>query len=137
MQKKGEFRVASGEPIPDFGRVRVPSIDENGNKRGIAGAVTAVHKPLGSAAEVSKGHDSFIWHNGGALVPKNHLVAVGMRRAYNELTWRYGKEEILPLYREGQLYNFYVKQSGRPVSVDSMEVRPSGRPDFPGQASQL
>ncbi|CAK0904033.1 unnamed protein product, partial [Prorocentrum cordatum] len=102
LQQKGEFRVASGDVIPDFGRVRVPGIDEHGNQRGISGAVTAVHKPLGSAAEVSKGHDSFIWHNGGALVPKHHPVAVGTRRAFNELTRYYGREE---------------KQNGKPVSL--------------------
>ena len=127
--------MASGDAIPDFGRVRVPGIDENGNQRGISGAVTAVHKPLGSAAEVSKGHDSFIWHNGGALVPKHHPVAVGMRRAFNELTKYYGKEEILPLYREGQLYNFYVKQSGKPVSVAGIDRKsPDHSSGFPGQA---
>ena len=70
-------------------------------------------------------------------MPKHHPVAVGMRRAYNELTKYYGKEEILPLYREGQLYNFYVKQSGRPISVAGIDQRPPDCPSvFPGQASR-
>ena len=112
LHKRGEFKVASGDSIPDYGRVRIPGQDEFGNNRGISGAVTSVHKPLCSATEVAKAHDAFIWEGGGAIVPKAHPVATGMRRAWKALTRYYGQDTIMPLYKEGRLYNFYVKQSG-------------------------
>ena len=79
-RKQGEFIVASGDTIPDYGRVQLQVEDEQGYLRGMKASVTEVHKPLGSAAEFAKSHDSFLWEHGGALVPKSHPVAVGMRK---------------------------------------------------------
>ena len=52
------------------------------------------------------------------MVPKHHPIAQGMRKAYEELTYYYGDHMTLPLYREGQLYNFYLKQSGPPQELN-------------------
>ena len=66
-------------------------------------------------------HDSFIWEHGGALVPKWSPIAVGMRRAYDDLCWKYGAAGVLPLYREGNLYNFYLAKTANPVQLSPME----------------
>ena len=58
LVSKGEFIVASGQGIPDYGRVKLATQDENGTDRRITGSVTNVHKPLGSAGELSATHDS-------------------------------------------------------------------------------
>ena len=54
LEKVGEFVVASGDTIPNYGRVAFKIEDENGLKRGIKGSVTDVHKPLASASAVCK-----------------------------------------------------------------------------------
>ena len=40
--------------------VRVPGVDKKVDTRSIAGSVTAVHKPLGSAADISRARDGCI-----------------------------------------------------------------------------
>ncbi len=73
----------------------------------LTGAVTAVHNPLGSGAQLSNKLDAFIGTKGGNLVPKDHPVAKGMARYYQYLTDWYGKDGFIRLYREGNLFNFY------------------------------
>ena len=101
--------MASGDTIPDYGRVQLQVEDEQGYLRGIKASVTEVHKPLGSAAEFAKSHDSFLWEDGGALVPKSHPVAIGMRKEWDRLTRQHGFDKVMNLHRQGSLYNFYVK----------------------------
>jgi hypothetical protein len=101
--------VASGDTIPDYGRVQLQVEDEQGYHRGLKASVTEVHKPLGSATEFAKSHDSFLWQHGGALVPKEHPVAVGMRKEWDRLIYKHGIDKIMKLHRQGSLYNFYVK----------------------------
>ena len=50
-------------------------------------------------------------------MPKSHPVAVEMRKYYQELKWWYGNEGFVRLYREGNLYNFYVKKTGASKKV--------------------
>ena len=110
--KKGSFTVANEEEIPDYGRVRVPSVDEKWLARGIAGNITEVHKPLASAAELAEHHDTFVWRSGGALVPRDSPIARGMRAEFQRLVRQYGDDEVVNLYREGKLYNFYLQTTG-------------------------
>ena len=121
LRKRGEFIVASGEGIPDYGRVRLKTVDEYDTERKISGSVTEVHKPLGSAAEMSATHDALIWDNGGSLIPKWSPIAIGLRRAYEKLCWKYGADGVLPLYREGNLYNFYLAKTAAPVQLNPVE----------------
>ena len=106
LRQVGEFKVASGDAIPNYGRVRFQSRDEAGLSRKLTGNVAQVHKPLGSAAEISRRHDAFIWEDGGALVPRNNPIALGLRKEFYHLLRIYGGREVLQLHREGRLYNF-------------------------------
>jgi hypothetical protein len=90
----------------------MPAMDEQGANCTLTGAVTSVHKPLGSGAQLSNKFDSFIGSKGGILVPKDHPVAHEMARYYQYLTDWYGKDGFIRLYREGNLFNFYVKKTG-------------------------
>eukprot|EP00975_Prorocentrum_lima_P009626 2051516-Prorocentrum_lima.AAC.1 len=57
--------------------------DERGNVQAISGYFTEVHNPLGSAADFARGHDSYIWEEGGVLMPKNGPIAKGLQAAFN------------------------------------------------------
>ena len=115
LTKKGEFVVASGDTIANYGEAQLQVKDELGSVRKFRGSVTEVHKPLASAADLSKHHDTFLSESGGVLIPKRSAVAQGLRTAYKNLVRRYGSHGIMPLHREGKLYNFYLKKAS---SVD-------------------
>jgi hypothetical protein len=136
MEKVGHFIVASGADIPNYGRVRVKCSDESGNSRHISGSLTVVHKPLGSAGEFSKSHDAMLWEAGGVLLPKNGPIAVGLAKEYQRLCDTHGLGDALHLYKEGNLYNFYLKKMTDPVQINSADTpgsssgnsRPVGTP---------
>ena len=61
LHRVEEFVVANGQDIPNFGRAKLQTMDEFGNKHKIEGHITEMHKPLASASEISKHHDAFIF----------------------------------------------------------------------------
>ena len=60
LEKRGEFRIASGAFISNLGKIKMKSTDESGVSRSIRGHITENAKPLLSAAEVSKRWDSLL-----------------------------------------------------------------------------
>eukprot|EP00975_Prorocentrum_lima_P027455 5768651-Prorocentrum_lima.AAC.1 len=42
-------------------------------------------------------------------MPKNGPIARGLHAAFNRLVAEHGWQEMLPLHREGNLYNFYLE----------------------------
>ena len=127
-QPVGEFVVADGNGVPNYGRFKVPCEDEYGYPRSFKASGTTIHKPLGSAAEFSANYDCMLWGEGGTLIPKTSRLARGLRKAYYDLKRQYGTgvqhitESELPLYREGNLYNIYLKQTGAPKQLDMLEL---------------
>lgn len=101
LRRVGDYRVANGERIPRYGRVRVPCWDEAGRQRAFKATVTHVHKPLGSAGEFSKSHDAYIFEDGGFLVPKTSPFADEVRKCIEECKRRFPFSGILPLHKEG------------------------------------
>lgn len=128
LKEVGQYTVASGGGIARYGDVRMKVLDEVGNCRSITGSVAGVHKPLGSAAEFSKGHDCWLWSNGGMLIPKQGKLCQEMRRAFNELCRKHSDGTELPIYREGNLYNFYVQRTGSVEELSAMAEHVSGGP---------
>ena len=118
LAKVGEFIVASGGEIPNYGKYKFDTKDEYGNCRKVKVCVTEVHKPLGAGSDLSVNHDAIIWEDGGALVPRRGKIAQGMRREYYRLCRQHGTDGILELYREGNLYNYYLKK------VSDLELAP-------------
>ena len=128
LEKVGDFRVANGDRIPRYGRVKVRTEDEKGNKRSFRATVTHVHKPLGSAGEFSKTHDAMIWDTGGVLIPKSSLVAKAMRSYYGALVKRYGDHGHLELVKEGNLFNIYLKKRGPVEELNALSDDAGGSP---------
>ena len=73
LEKRGEFRVASGAVIPNLGKIKMKSKDESGIEVTLRGNITEFVKPLLSAAEVSK--RCLLFEDGGILLERNTLVA--------------------------------------------------------------
>ena len=79
LEKRGEFRVASGSVIPNLGKINMKSTDERGIERTVRGNITEVSKPLLSAAEASKRWDSILFEDGGILPERRSPVALEVR----------------------------------------------------------
>ena len=121
LRRVGDYRVANGEKIPRYGQVRVPCEDQQGNRRGFKATVTHVHKPLGSAGEFSRSHDAYIFEDGGFLVPKNNIIAVEIKNYLSQLLEIHGEREVLKMYKEGNLYNIYLKQTGALRELNALD----------------
>ena len=134
LESQGKFVVASGEEIPNFGRFKVPACDVNGKRRNFTAYATKVHKPLGSAAEFSKAHDCLLWAEGGSLIPRNSPLAIGLRKEYYRLTELHGHCDEIPLYREGNLFNLYLQQDGKPEQLNATQE--GGASSSAGKAAQ-
>ena len=135
LRRIGDYRVANGDKIPRYGRVRVPCLDENGLRRGFRATVTHVHKPLGSAGEFSDTHDAHVFRDGGFLIPKDSQFALDIRQAIEDAKRRHGTDELLKLHKEGNLYNLYLQQRGPMQDVNALdsgsEDPPNGRQGDP------
>ena len=136
LKKIGEFVVASGGTIPNYGKVRFQVEDENGLSRRMQGSVTEVHKPLGAGSEMAQNLDAYIWDTGGVLIPRGGKVAQGLEREFHRLVRQHGNYGEIKLYREGNLYNYYVKKVSKaelapvsaPVTTDHKEPGPAWQP---------
>ena len=52
-------------------------------------------------------------------MPKNHPVAVGMRKEWDRLTQQHGTDQVMTLHRQGSLYNFYVRMPKEVTQISS------------------
>lgn len=121
LRRVGDYRVANGDRIPRYGRVRVPCTDEQGGRRGFRATVTHVHKPLGSAGEFSENHDSYIFKDGGFLVARESAMATSIRQHIEECKALYGTNDVVELHKEGNLYNIYLKQRGNIQEINAFD----------------
>ena len=94
LEKRGEFRVASGAVIPNLGKIKMQSTDESGVARLVRGHITEGAKPLLSVAEVSRRWDPLLFEDGGILFgtklsccfggPSNFEKAQGLESSWQE-----------------------------------------------------
>ena len=125
LESKGEFIVASGEQIANYGRFRVPAVDARGKQRSFSGFATKVHKPFRSAAKFSKSHDCLLWAEGGSLIPKASPLAKGLRKEYYRLKKIHADCDELPIFREGNLFNMHLKQDGEVKQLSPLHEGPA------------
>ncbi|CAE8624736.1 unnamed protein product [Polarella glacialis] len=111
LKVQNYFKVASGQTISDYGRTRMWSEDEKGNARSVAGSLAEVHKPLGSAAGFSKGYDTCLWEDGGALLPRDGPVAWGLRQECFRLVALLGDQRP-PTPSRRQLLQLLLEEAG-------------------------
>ncbi|CAK0880002.1 unnamed protein product, partial [Prorocentrum cordatum] len=114
------YRTASGELVPDEGSLQLKAEDEYGVLRALKGRVTNVHKPLISVGQAAgAGQCSFLGRNGGWIFHEKSPIGkrvVGML----EKEAKTAKHQMLPVYREQGVYNFYLKK-GQHGSVAPLE----------------
>ena len=125
------FVGAGGHQIRNFGKMKVVTSDENNQSRKLCASVADVHKPLVSAGELSKNQDSFLMEDGGFLIPRGSEIGKQMRIKLQELIIQYGDKELVKLYKEGGLYNFYVQMK----EINAVESSSSGSAAGPSQSS--
>ncbi|CAK0811643.1 unnamed protein product [Prorocentrum cordatum] len=114
------YRTASGELVPDEGSLQLKAEDEYGVLRALKGRATNVHKPLISVGQAAgAGQCSFLGRNGGWIFHEKSPIGkrvVGML----EKEAKAAKHQMLPVYREQGVYNFYLKK-GQHGSVAPLE----------------
>jgi len=136
LKPQGFFKVASGEVIEDYGRAKLTSSDEYGLPRNLTGHLTAVHKPLVSAAEMSRCLDCFTTSDGGVLLPKDGVIAKTMRKTLERLLRQHGREGVIDLHGEGNLYNFYLRSGKWKQVAAVVPVTVPSRSGFPRPAAE-
>ena len=100
------YRTASGEWIPDGGAWLFQGYDENELLRSLNGRLTGVHKRFCSAAEIAcKGRqDFYLGHDGGYMIPIHNKIGQGMRIHFEKLVNWHGKNELIPVYLENNIF---------------------------------
>ena len=86
--------------------------DENGLLRSLNGRLAGAHKVLCSAAEIAcKGRqDFYLGHDGGYMIPIHSKIGQGMRIHCEKLVNWHGKTELIPVYLENNIFNFYLNR---------------------------
>jgi hypothetical protein len=102
------YRTASGALLADKGGVKLTMKDENGLERQMPGRLADVHKPLVSQGKVADaGQQTWLTAEGGYLMHKSTPLAKKIQSMVErEAATNRG---MLPVYREGGVYNFYMK----------------------------
>ena len=102
--------VVSGFLMVDLGSFKDST--ENGLLRSLNGRLTGAHKVLCSAAEIAcKGRQDFhSGHDGGCMIPIHSNIGEGRRTHFDRLVNWYGKNELIPVYLENHIFNFYLNR---------------------------
>ena len=104
------FKTASGEIIPDGGECTKYGYLENGEQCYIGGRFASVHKPLVSASRMGKkGFLMLFDGHGGNVICGDGVLGKKIRQLVkDEFAWN-PAENVIPLYLEDGVYNFYVQ----------------------------
>ena len=104
------YRTAGGEWIPDGEAWQFKGHDEKGLLRSPSGRLSGAHKVLCSAAETARvgGQDFFMGHDGGYMIPLYSKIGQGMKKHLEKLVSWNGKNELIPVYFEHNIFNFYT-----------------------------
>ena len=87
-----------------------PCFLQDGRKCWLRGHVTDVHKPLISAGKVlGKDKVAILHSSGGSIFSWNSSTGNLISRAMTKITRQVRSDELIRLYREDNIYNFYVK----------------------------
>ena len=116
------YRSASGEWIPDGGAWQFQGYDENGLLRSPNGRLTGVHKVLCSAAEIActGRQDFYLGHDGGYMIPIHSKIGQGMRIHFEKRVNWCGKNELIPVYLENNIFNFYLNREMKSTETNNV-----------------
>ena len=115
---------ASGEWIPDDGAWQFQGYDENGLLRFVNGRFTGVRNVLCSAAEIAcKGRqDFYLGHDGGYMILIRSKFGQGMRIHFEKLVNRDGNNELIPVYLENNIFNFYLNREVKSTETNNVTM---------------
>ena len=119
----GRFcRTTSGEWIPDGEAWQFHGHDEIGLPTPLNGRLTDVHKVLCSAAEIAcKGRqDFYLGHDGGYMIPIRSKFGQGMRIHFGKLVNWHGKNELIPVYLENNIFNFHLNREAKSAETSNV-----------------
>jgi hypothetical protein len=99
----------------------------------LQGRVAPVHKPLASAASVcDAGADVYLGSDGGYIISGE--AKARLRKAFDKIVAEDGYLDLVPVYREDNVYNFYVQVQRMDLApVDAGMPPAGGRWPAPGQ----
>ena len=123
------YRTASGEWIPDCGAWQFLGYDENSLLRSLNGRLTGAHKVLCSAAEIArKGRqDFYLGHDGGHMTPIHSKIGQGLRIHFEKMVIWHGKNELIPVYPESNIFNIYLNRETNDVNNAQQSGNEYGR----------
>ena len=100
-----------GEKIQDFGGIKLRGRGENERARAITGRLTSVRKILASASQVAKKGKQLLWlsGDGGYIIPESSVVGRALQKELRRLIVKHGDVQLLPVYQEKGVYNFYMR----------------------------
>ena len=121
-QEIGRFcRTAGGEWIPDGGAWQFQWYDENGLLRSLNGRLIGAHKVLCSAAVACKGGQDFsLGYDGGYMIPIHSKIGHGMRTHFEKLVNWHGKNELIPVFLENNIFNFYLNREVKSTETNNV-----------------
>ena len=116
------YRTASGESIPDSGSWQFQSYDENALFLSLNGRLVGVHKVLCSAAEiVCNGRQGFyLGDDRGYMIPIHSKIDRGMRTHFEKSVKWYGRNELIPVYLENNIFNFYLSKEVKSTETNNL-----------------
>ena len=110
-------------------RIAIKGSDEQGKPRRIKGKLAPVHKTLVSAGEVAiQGYDGWVGSDGGYLMPRTGKIADGLRQEFARLVKKHGRTDLLPLYLENGVYNFYLREDAGAAELAPLEQQQQSQP---------
>ena len=65
----------------------------------------------------SGGQDLYLGHDGGYAVPRDSAIGIALREHFDKLLRRHGDSELLPIYLEQGVFNFYLEK----LEITSLE----------------
>ena len=98
--------------LPVVNRFLVVELGSFKNTGSLNGRLIGVHKVLCSAAEIAcKGRqDFYLGQDGGYMIPSYSKIGQEMRNHFEKLVSWYGKNELILVYLENNIFNFYLNR---------------------------
>jgi len=126
------YRTASGEVVYDEGGAVLAGKDANHNRIRLSGRVVDVSRPLVAGTQVARHSDLFYTGDHGAVIPREHPIAQGMRECYRRLCKQHGQRGVTPLREEDGVivFDYQVEQQKerRIQGMDNTESAKEGTP---------
>ena len=117
MEDSIEQPVVNGFLMVELGSSKDPM-----RMRSLNGRLTGAHKVLCSSAEVARvgKQDFYLGYDGGYMIPFYSKIGQGMRNHFEKLVSWYGKNELMPIYLENNVFNFYLNREIQPTENNNV-----------------